>query len=110
MDCVVSLKNNVKLGKAKVVIIDKGNFTGKRTLTFTIKVKATASGSDIGSGLCGGASQPICGSYVLNSNTGVFHYALCSSVSHMNSANKAYINSRSDAVGRGYRACGNCRP
>ena len=35
-DYTVTYKNNVKVGTATVVITGKGNFTGTKTITFTI--------------------------------------------------------------------------
>lgn len=49
--------------------------------------------------------------YVINTNTGVFHYADCNSVNQMKEKNKAYSSeSRDTLISEGYRPCGNCHP
>lgn len=49
--------------------------------------------------------------YVLNKNTGKFHYPTCSSVNKMKEKNKEYFEgTREDAINRGYSPCGNCHP
>lgn len=47
-DYTVSYSNNVNAGKAKVTVTGKGNYTGKKTMTFTIqKAKNTITASKI---------------------------------------------------------------
>ena len=48
--------------------------------------------------------------YIGNKNSLVFHKANCNSVKAMNLENKVYFDSRDDAVAKGYRSCGSCRP
>ncbi len=49
--------------------------------------------------------------YVLNTNTGKFHYPDCRSVMDMNDRNKQEIEAtREDLIGRGFTPCGNCNP
>lgn len=49
--------------------------------------------------------------YVINRNTGKFHYASCSSVRQMKESNKQYFTgSRDDLVNQGFSPCGNCHP
>lgn len=48
--------------------------------------------------------------YVGNSNTKKFHYADCSSVGKMNSANRVAFNTRDEAVNAGYVPCKRCKP
>ena len=51
------------------------------------------------------------GGYVLNTNSHVFHYADCSSVSKMSEKNKAYFSgTREEAIAQGYKPCGICHP
>lgn len=50
------------------------------------------------------------GSYVANSNTGVFHYAGCRYVARMNEGNKVFYSSSAAAKAGGYRACLVCKP
>ena len=56
-------------------------------------------------------TQPSGTDYIVNINTGKFHYPSCSSVKKMNESNKMfYTGSRDDLVNRGYSPCGNCHP
>ncbi|MGI6109671.1 MAG: Ada metal-binding domain-containing protein [Eubacteriaceae bacterium] len=50
------------------------------------------------------------GTYVLNTNTGKFHYASCRYVKQMNDSNKAFTQSREEAISEGYEPCKVCRP
>lgn len=49
--------------------------------------------------------------YIINKNTGKFHYTYCSSVKQMKESNKKfYTGDRDDLVSQGYSPCGNCHP
>lgn len=49
--------------------------------------------------------------YIVNINTGKFHYPDCPSVNQMNDENKReYSGDRDDLVSRGYRPCKKCEP
>lgn len=49
--------------------------------------------------------------YIINTNSGVFHYPNCSSVSNMSEKNKQeYTGDRDDLVEQGYKPCGRCDP
>lgn len=49
--------------------------------------------------------------YIVNTNTGKFHYPDCSSVKRMSDANKMeYTGSRDDLIAQGYEPCKNCNP
>lgn len=49
--------------------------------------------------------------YILNRNTGVFHYPWCSSVDQMKESNKIYFTGdRQEAIDDGYRPCKRCEP
>lgn len=48
--------------------------------------------------------------YIGNRNSMIFHYPSCSSVGQMKDSNKVYLDSRSEAIDRGYRACKRCDP
>jgi hypothetical protein len=49
--------------------------------------------------------------YILNTNTGKFHYPTCNSVKQMKEKNKEYFNgSRSTVIEMGYVPCKNCNP
>lgn len=49
--------------------------------------------------------------YVLNKNTGKFHYPSCRSVKQMKEKNKIYFNgTRDEVIAKGYDSCGNCHP
>lgn len=57
------------------------------------------------------APAPATRSYVLNTNTGKFHYPDCASVKRMKESNKSYVDTtRDDVISRGYAPCGNCNP
>lgn len=49
--------------------------------------------------------------YIVNRNTGKFHYPSCNDVTRMNESNKWYVNTtRDELVGMGYSPCGHCHP
>ena len=49
--------------------------------------------------------------YILNTNTGKFHYPDCASVNQMAEHNKkAYTGSRDDLIIKGYEPCKRCNP
>ncbi len=49
--------------------------------------------------------------YILNSNTGKFHYPSCSSVKDMKEKNKVYFyGTREEAIAKGYVPCKRCNP
>ena len=49
--------------------------------------------------------------YIVNVNTGKFHYPYCRSVKAMNESNKWYVTTtRDDLIAQGYVACQNCNP
>lgn len=49
--------------------------------------------------------------YILNTNTGKFHYPDCSSVDQMKESNKLpYTGSRDDVIAQGYDPCKRCKP
>ncbi len=49
--------------------------------------------------------------YVLNTNTGKFHYSDCRSAKQIKDKNKAYFHgTREEVIGQGYSPCGNCNP
>ena len=51
------------------------------------------------------------GTYVINRNSGKFHYPDCTSVDDMKEENKVYSDeSRTKLIKEGYSPCGNCNP
>ena len=49
--------------------------------------------------------------YVLNTNTGKFHYSWCYSASTIKTKNKAYFTgTRQEVINKGYVPCKNCNP
>lgn len=53
---------------------------------------------------------PTC-NYIINTNTGKFHYPSCSSVKQMNESNKwYYTGTRDDVIDMGYVPCKRCYP
>lgn len=58
-----------------------------------------------------GVATPAGTDYVLNTNTGKFHYPSCRSVKQMKDKNKAFYNgTRDEVIAKGYDPCGNCHP
>lgn len=49
--------------------------------------------------------------YIVNTNTGKFHYPSCGSVKKMKEGNKMYYTgTRDELIAEGYDPCGNCHP
>lgn len=49
--------------------------------------------------------------YILNTNSKIFHYVTCDSVNKMSEKNKAeYMGQREELLQIGYKACGSCKP
>lgn len=58
-----------------------------------------------------GSSSTSTSTYILNTNSKIFHKPSCASVSKMSAGNKQVLNgSRDQAIGQGYRPCKNCNP
>lgn len=56
-------------------------------------------------------ADPIRTTYILNTNTGKFHYPDCESVKDMSDWNRQEIEAaRSELIERGFTPCGNCKP
>ena len=54
-------------------------------------------------------SESVGPTYIINTNTGKFHYPQCSSVGQMNDSNKEeYTGSRDDLIAQGYSPCKRC--
>ncbi len=56
------------------------------------------------------ATPALASDYIGNARTGKFHYASCRWVTKMNPSNKVYINSRDEAINKGFVPCKVCRP
>lgn len=49
--------------------------------------------------------------YIINTNTGKFHYTWCSSVKKISEKNKwNYTGTRDSVIKMGYEPCKNCNP
>ena len=48
--------------------------------------------------------------YIGNKYRGTFHYRDCESVAQMDSDNQVPLETREEAIQKGFRPCGNCRP
>lgn len=49
--------------------------------------------------------------YVVNTNTGKFHYPSCKSVGKIKDKNRMdYTGTRSELIAQGYEPCGSCKP
>lgn len=87
---------------AKPTTTKKVTTTAKPTTTK--KVTTTAKPSN-------GGSSATDADYIVNMNSGVFHYTWCGSAATMKESNKKYFyGSRQDAINKGYKPCGNCEP
>lgn len=87
----------------------------RQTVVLPSSVQGTASSAGAGGSVPSPSDETLPSSgeydYILNTNTGVFHYPWCKSVKRMNEANKKYYSgSREAVIGMGYRPCGNCNP
>lgn len=80
--------------------------TIKKTIKVVVKAdKSEISDEDSDSGTTGSNN------YIINTNTGKFHYPTCYSVSQMSEKNKEYsTKSRDELISSGYSPCGNCKP
>lgn len=59
----------------------------------------------------GTPEDPVGNTYIININTGKFHYPTCRSVKQMNDSNKKeVIDNRDNLISQGYSPCGNCNP
>lgn len=55
--------------------------------------------------------EPVGNTYIININTGKFHYPTCRSVKQMNDSNKKEVtDNRENLISQGYSPCGNCNP
>jgi micrococcal nuclease len=48
--------------------------------------------------------------YIGNKNSKIFHRMSCNSVTQMKDSNKIMLNSRDEAISKGYQPCKNCNP
>lgn len=72
---------------------------------------STAQSSGTSQNTQGSTSAPSGTDYVVNINTGKFHYPSCGSVNKMKESNKLYYTgTRDDLISQGYDPCGNCHP
>ena len=70
----------------------------KLVIVFTVMLMLVGMGAAYASG------------YLLNTQSGKFHYASCSSVKDMKEKNKVELNTREEAIEKGYVPCKNCNP
>lgn len=72
-----------------------------------VPAQATPQPNDTSSG----TDRAVGTTYILNTNTGKFHYPSCSSVNQMNDSNKQeFTGTRDEAISMGYSPCGRCHP
>lgn len=56
-------------------------------------------------------TEPVGTRYILNTNTGKFHYPSCSSAKKIKASNRGEITaSREEVIAKGYSPCGQCHP
>ena len=92
--------------------------TGTLISTADVSEEPTAVPTPVAGGSSVAVVEPSNASYVLNLNTGKFHYVSCSSVDSMNPENRQYVaNSRDEILGmicpgtgENYNPCGRCDP
>ena len=70
----------------------------KLVVLFTIMMMLAGMGAAYASG------------YLLNTQSGKFHYASCRTIKHPNSAKFVLVESRDEAIAQGYQPCGVCKP
>ena len=70
----------------------------KLVIVFTVMLMLAGMGAAYASG------------YLLNTQSGKFHYASCRTIKHPNSAKFVPVESREEAVDQGYKPCGVCNP
>ena len=70
----------------------------KLVVLFTIMMMLAGMGAAYASG------------YLLNTQSGKFHYASCRTIKHPNSAKFVPVESRDEAIVQGYQPCGVCKP
>lgn len=70
----------------------------KLVIVFTVMLMLVGMGAAYASG------------YLLNTQSGKFHYASCRTIKHPNSAKFVPVESREEAVDQGYKPCGVCNP
>ena len=70
----------------------------KLVIVFTVMLMLVGMGGAFASG------------YLLNTQSGKFHYASCRSIKHPISAKFVPVESREEAIAQGYQPCGVCKP
>lgn len=70
----------------------------KLVIVFTVMLMLVGMGAAYASG------------YLLNTQSGKFHYASCRTIKHPNSAKFVPVESREEAVDQGYKPCDVCNP
>lgn len=131
-----TLKRLSKIGSIAYCTMDNGTIvmeTDGKTLSFTSEGSITVTepygdstystgssvnfGNEVNSGdmsnyeASEGAAKGDFGSYYVgNKNSKRFHYSYCNSVKRMSDKNKIAFDSRNEAIGEGYKPCGNCNP
>ena len=70
----------------------------KLVIVFTVMLMLVGMGAAYASG------------YLLNTQSGKFHYARCRAIKHPNSAKFVPVESREEAIAQGYQPCGVCKP
>ena len=95
-------KEETKAPKTEKATKKKQEVKTTAEITTEKKVKKTTEKSDTGS------NQQ---TYILNTNTGKFHFPYCSSVKDMKDTNKKeFHGTREEVINQGYKPCGNCKP
>ena len=91
----------------KITVSGKNYQADGRGWLSEIKQTTTAKS---GTSRSGNSATATSGTYILNTNSGIFHRSNCSSVKKMSASNKAGCSSRQEAINKGYKPCKNCNP
>lgn len=98
-------------GRSVTVQTEKGSEEKGKELISTAGESADAAGRMAAAPEPEETDEPAGVSYVLNTNSGKFHYPECESVRKMKEANKQYYTgTRDELIRSGYTPCGKCNP
>lgn len=87
------------------------NYTAANKTTASTPSRNTSSYSSNKNSVSSNTANTYSMTYIVNTNTGKFHYPTCSSVSEINPSNKAQYNgTREELIKMGYSPCKRCDP
>lgn len=89
---------SLKINNLRYDSIERRISMKKLVVLFTIMMMLAGMGAAYASG------------YLLNTQSGKFHYASCRTIKHPNSAKFVPVESRDEDIAQGYQPCGVCKP